>query len=73
VVKVDMGEEDGVEVRDAEAMLVEALTERRESGGGAGVDEGVVTIGFEQSGSDGVRVVNPVEVKKGDGGHGDVV
>ena len=70
VIEMNVREKNGVEIGDIEAVFAKALAKRGERGSGARVDKRVMTVGFEQRGADGVRVIDPVDVKSGDGGHG---
>ena len=69
MVQMDVREKDGVEIAHAEAMGLELLVKSFERGARSGVDDGAVTVRFEQGGSNGVRTPGPKIVERGDGGH----
>ena len=69
VIEVNVGEEDGFEIGDGESAGAEFGAQSFERGGRAGIDDGVMAAGFEESGGDGVRAAGPVEIERGGGGH----
>ena len=60
VIQVDVGKEDGVEVGDGQALVLQGLAQSVQCGRWAGVDKGAVAGGLEQSGGYGAEVAAPV-------------
>ena len=59
VIEMDVGEEDGVEIGDTEAMESQRFAQNGESGGRAGVDDCAEAVGAKERRRDGAGLAAP--------------
>jgi hypothetical protein len=69
VIEMNVSKQDGVKIGDGESAREQVSAEGFKGRGGAGIDDGVVSVGLEKSGSDGVRAAGPVKIQWRDGWH----
>ncbi len=63
VIEMNVGEKDGVEIGDLDAVSAELFAERGERRFRTGIDDGAMIFGIEKRGGDGSRVADPVGVE----------
>lgn len=67
VVQMNMREQNGVQVGNAEAARIEMMAECGEGGSRARIEERAMATGFKKSGGNRARTAQPVGVKNGRG------
>ena len=63
VVQMNMREQNGVQVGDAEAARIEMMAKCGEGGSRARIEERAMASGFKKSGGNGARTAEPVGIK----------